>query len=113
VSVDALDAAFDRRIGKRTVPVALGAAAADRLAASLFLAAGAAVAVAVAADVLPRGALAAAVVCPASAAAVFVLPRRRSVLAQMASLYPFVALLVAPVCLTGDAACGDLLRLLV
>ncbi|PAU83012.1 hypothetical protein CK500_12875 [Halorubrum salipaludis] len=113
VSVDALDAAFDRQIGKQTVPVALGAAAADRLAATLFLAAGATVAVAVAAGALPWGALAAAAVCPASAAAVFARPRRRSVLAQMASLYPLAALLVAPVCLAGDAACGGILRLLV
>ncbi|WP_280586650.1 hypothetical protein [Halorubrum sp. Boch-26] len=110
VSVDALDADFDRAIGKRTVPVALGSERADRLAATLFLAAGAAVVLAVGYGALPVGALPAAAVTPVAAAAVFARPRERAVLAQMAALYPFLALLVVPVCLVGTAACGGLLR---
>ncbi len=99
VSVDLLDYAFDRSIGKRTLPVVLGprrarAASAALLCCSALLLAGVA-----AAGVLPGAAGLAAAFPLAGALAAAVPDPKRTVHLQMGLAYPFTAAVFAAVCL--------------
>lgn len=109
VSVDQLDRAFDRSVGKRTVPVVTGAARADRVAAGLSIGAGALVAALCLVGVFPMLAVPSAAVACCVAAAVFVRPRRRSVRLQILLTYPFTAVLFAGICVGTASTCGRLL----
>ncbi|WP_418279827.1 hypothetical protein [Halorubrum sp. DTA98] len=106
VSVDGLDHAFDRSIGKRTVPVAIGPANADRFAAVSFALAGVVTVVLAAGGALPIRSAIASVVLGLAAAAVFVRPRRRAVRLQIACVYPFSALFLGSLCVDANAVCG-------
>ena len=105
VAVDRLDYAFDRRIGKRTVPVVLG----DRrggVAAALVLVVAAALVVTFAAvGVLPRATAAAAPFPLAMAACCLRAGQRRAVRVAIALTYPFTAVLFLTTCpVTGCGA---------
>ena len=98
VSVDRLDLAFDRSIGKRTVPVLLGDESAARVSSGLFALVAALVVAFVAAGTLPYRALAASAF-PAFAAVAGRSPSaERAVRFQMALAYPFTAALVLSYC---------------
>ena len=104
VGIDRLDEAFDRSIGKRTLPVALGSRAADRVAAGLFLATAlgtVGLGVAGAADLLavrPELAVSAAFVPVGCLLATALCPPERAVRTQMGLTYVFTALLFLSAC---------------
>ncbi|MGQ4557580.1 UbiA family prenyltransferase [Halobellus sp. GM3] len=104
VGIDRLDASFDRSIGKRTVPVALGEAGAARVAIGIFaVTALAVVAVGVAGErgvlrLRPRFAVAAATAPLGCLLATALASPERAVPLQMGLTYGFAALLFVAAC---------------
>ncbi|MDS0300686.1 UbiA family prenyltransferase [Halogeometricum sp. S1BR25-6] len=98
VSLDRLDRSFDRRIGKRTVPVVLGDARAARVAAGFVALSGVVVLAAVASGALPLPAAVAAAFPFAAAVLCVRAPPERAVRVQMVAAYPFAATLYAATC---------------
>lgn len=97
LGIDALDAAFDRSIDKRTVPVALGRRGAERVAVGVFGAT--ALATAGVALALRTPAVFAAAIAPlACLAATRLTAGERRVRAQMAATYLFAGLLFLGAC---------------
>jgi len=92
VSIDRLDAAFDRSVDKRTVPVVAGDRRARAASAALVGAAAPALAVLVAVGGLPPTALVAAPVAALAGACAFA-PARRAARCQIGLTYPFTGLL--------------------
>ncbi|WP_435147819.1 UbiA family prenyltransferase [Halobaculum sp. P14] len=98
VAIDRLDAAFDRTVDKRTVPVVVGDRRAAQVAAGVLALSGGLVAGFAAVGVLPRVAAGTAVFPLAAAAVTVVASPRRAVQAAMALTYPFAAALFVVVC---------------
>lgn len=103
VGIDRLDEAFDRSIGKRTVPVIAGASGARAVAVAGFAAAALSVVAFVVSGVLPSLAALAAVAAICCGVATLALPARTAVRVQMAMSYAFVATLFVAVC-AGECA---------
>ncbi|WP_324760792.1 ubiquinone biosynthesis protein UbiA [Haloarcula montana] len=103
VGIDRLDAAFDRTIGKRTVPVITGTTGTRAVAVGSFATAALSVGGIVWVGVLPPIAAVAAVAAGGCAAATLLVPARSAVRVQMVLSYVFVGTLVAARC---DGACA-------
>ncbi|WP_262177487.1 UbiA family prenyltransferase [Haloarcula laminariae] len=103
VGIDRLDAAFDRTIGKRTVPVIAGARGAQRVAIGSFAVTALAVLGSVGAGVFPPLAVVAAVAAAGCAATTLSLPPGTAVRVQMALSYVFVSALFLGLCGRGCA----------
>lgn len=98
VGIDRLDSAFDRTIGKRTVPVVLGPAGARRVAVGIFAATACATVGTAVAGVVPAS-LAVAALAPAGClVATAVAPPVRAVRVQMALTYGFGAVAFLALC---------------
>lgn len=102
VSLDRADRAFDRTVGKRTVPVVVGDAVAARVAAGLVALSGVVLLGGVASGTLPTLAGVAATFPFAAAVLCVRAPPRRAVRVQMVATYPFAAVLYATTCLGVD-----------
>jgi 4-hydroxybenzoate polyprenyltransferase len=98
VGIDQLDAAFDRTIGKHTVPVIAGGTGAQRVAASVFAGAALFVAGFVVTGILPVVASIGAVAAIGCAGATLTVPPRTAVRLQMALSYVFAGALFAALC---------------
>lgn len=98
VSVDRLDRDFDRRVGKRTVPVVLGGRGARRASAALLVAAAGLVAGLVGTGVLPAVALLAGPILVVGAWVGLAESPGRAVRVQMALVYPVAAVLLLAGC---------------
>lgn len=98
VAVDRLDYEFDRRIGKRTVPVVLGDRRGGVAAAIVLVGAGALVVAFAAVGVLPRATAVAAPFPLAMAACCLRAGPRRAVRVAIALTYPFTAVLFLATC---------------
>lgn len=98
VGIDQLDAAFDRTIGKRTVPVIAGTTGAQRVAVGSFVATALVVLGFVGVGVLPRLASIAAVAAVGCAVTTPAVPARTAVRIQMALSYVFVGALFVGLC---------------
>lgn len=109
VSVDRLDRDFDRRVGKRTVPVVLGGRGARRVSAALLVAAAGLVAGLVASGALPAVALLAVPILVVGAGAGLAPSAERAVRVQMALVYPVAAVLLLAGCSATGCVVGPLL----
>ena len=98
IGIDRLDAAFDARIGKRTVPVIVGPAGARWIAVGGFLAAAALVLASAGTGVRPGFAAVASIAAGGCAAATLTLSARWAVRIQMLLTYVFVGSLLVTLC---------------
>lgn len=103
VGIDRLDAAFDRTIGKRTVPVIAGTAGAQRVAVGSFAATALVVLVAVWTEVFPALAVIAALAAAGCAGTTLSMAPRTAVRIQMGLSYVFVGALGVGLCGQGCA----------
>lgn len=98
VGIDRLDAAFDRTVEKRTVPVIAGETGAERIAVGCFTATSLVLLGFIGVGVLPRLAAVAAAAAGGCAVATLVATPRWAVRVQMALSYVFVGALFVGLC---------------
>ncbi|MFC4549882.1 MULTISPECIES: UbiA family prenyltransferase [Halorussus] len=106
ISVDRLDYAFDRSIGKRTVPVAVGEETAAVASAAVLTFASVLVGGFVTVGVFPPAAATAAAFPALAGVAGLAVSTERAVRFQMLLTYPFTAILVAACCTARTCALG-------